>query len=473
MTDSTERFRHCAALHSGFCQNLSATCRRDVAICAPVDIGGIVFYNEGVAKVQFPFSFSIFFAMRYLTLLFLVPFFTASFAEVTPAQTIKWEKIVVSDRFFGEGAAIGDFNNDGILDVAIGHYWYEGPDFRTRHQFYGAESGAQDYTYGPNDPTRYSNNFGMFVGDFNGDGWIDILVCPMPGEQGYWYENPKNAPGLWKRHPVTIELGNESQFFADILGTGRKSLLFNRNGWLGLATPNPERPYEPWDFLAISNEDGRFQRFTHGVGYGDITGNGRMDILERTGWWEQPDNPTQTPWKFHPFHFADAAAHILVFDVDGDGLNDVVTALECHMYGLAWYRQVRDRDGNISFEQHVLIPRSNVPFNPAEIDFPAVSQLHALVAVDINGDGIMDFVTGKRVWAHGPTGDVSPGAPAILMWWETVRDGQGGATFVPHIIDEDSGVGTQFAVGDLNGDGIPDIVIGNKKGAFVFLSVKE
>ena len=154
-----------------------------------------------------------------------------------------------------------------------------------------------------------------------------------------------------------------------------------------------------------------------------------------------------------------------VADVGGDGLNDVVTAWECHLFGLAWYKQVR-KDGEITFEKNVLIPRE-----PGADFSPKVSQLHALVAVDMNGDGIPDVVTGKRVWAHGPEGDVEPNAPAILMWWEAKRNGDQ-TTLVPHIIDEDSGVGTQFAVGDLNGDGIPDIVVGNKKGAFIFLSEK-
>ena len=405
--------------------------------------------------------------MRHLSLFLLVSFFTACVAETVLAQTQTptWRKIVLSEKFHAEGSAIGDFNRDGIPDVAIGHFWYEGPDFETRHQFFDGPY-ARDH-----DPVGYSNVFGMFVGDFNGDGWDDILVIPFPGNNGYWYKNPQNAGGIWRRHPATIELGNESQEFSDILGIGRKSLLFNRNGWLGLATPNPERPYEPWDFLAISNEDRHYQRFTHGIGYGDITGNGRMDILEARGWWEQPEDPRATPWKFHPFHFGDAPAHMLVFDVDGDGLNDVVTALHCHNYGFAWYRQVR-RDGEITFEQNVLIPRSDQVFDPSVTGFPKVSQLHALVAVDLNGDGIPDVITGKRWWAHGPEGDAAPNDPAILMWWETRRDGEN-TTLIPHIIDENSGVGTQFAVGDLNGDGIPDIVIGNKRGAFVFLSVRE
>jgi hypothetical protein len=396
--------------------------------------------------------------MRSLSLLFLVSFSFVFVAEISAQTKVpKYKTIVVSDKFHAEGSCIGDFNKDGIPDIAVGHFWYEGPDFKKSHKFFEGEDV---------DPAKYSNCFGMFTGDFTGDGWDDILICPHPGTDGFWCENPKNAEGLWKQHPVSKELGNESQDFADMLGIKRKSLLFNRNGFLGFATPNPAKPYEPWDFVAMNDQpDERFQRYTHGLGFGDINGNGKLDLLDREGWWECPADPKKTPWKFHKFPFADAAAHMIVYDVDGDGLNDVVTALNCHLYGFAWYKQVR-KDGNITFEKKVLIPSE-----PADNFFPKVSQLHALVAADMNGDGIPDVITGKRFWAHGPEGDVEPKAPAVLMWWETKRDGAN-TTLVPHIIDEDSGVGTQFAVGDLNGDGIPDIVIGNKKGAFVFLSEK-
>jgi len=403
--------------------------------------------------------------IRYLSLLLLIPFVIVSLAEAQ-TKVPKYKKIVLSAKFHAEGSCIGDFNKDGTPDVAIGHYWYEGPDFTKHHQFFEG-SDAQDF-----DPKGYSECFGMFTGDFNGDGWDDILVCPHPGKDGFWYENPKNTGGTWKKHPVSKELGNESQDLADILGMGLKSLLFNRNGYLGFATPNPKKPYEPWDFIAVNDQpEDRFQRYTHGIGYGDINGDGKMDILDQGGWWEQPVNPKMPPWKYHKFPFADAASHMIVFDVDGDGLNDVVAALHCHNYGFAWYKQIR-KEGEITFEQKVLIPRSDKVFDDAVTSFPKVSQLHALVPADMNGDGIPDIVTGKRFWAHGPDGDVAPNDPAILMWWETKRDGNN-TTLIPHIIDEDSGVGTQFAVGNLNGDGIPDIVIGNKKGAFIFLSVKE
>jgi hypothetical protein len=81
----------------------------------------------------------------------------------------------------------------------------------------------------------------------------------------------------------------------------------------------------------------------------------------------------------------------------------------------------------------------------------------------------MDFVTGKRFWAHGPAKDAEPAAPAVLYWFELKRGANKSAEFIPHLVDEDSGVGTQITAGDLNGDGKLDIISGNKKGLSVFL----
>src|SRR6185295_2715279 len=77
-------------------------------------------------------------------------------------------------------------------------------------------------------------------------------------------------------------------------------------------------------------------------------------------------------------------------------------------------------------------------------------------------------ITGKRYWAHA---EHDPGSlePAVLYWFQTVREPGDTARFVPHRIDSNSGVGTQVEAGDLNGDGWADIVVGNKKGTFVFI----
>jgi hypothetical protein len=377
------------------------------------------------------------------------------FAE-TPVPTFK--KIQLTDKFYCEGSYFADFNKDGRMDVVAGPFWYEGPDFTKKREIYPPKAF---------DPKEYSDVFGTFAGDFNGDGWPDVFHLPFPGTDGYWYENPRGKEEPWKKHLALKDVGNESPMWADVNADGRPDLIYNETGRLGFATFDPAKPDEPWTFHAITPKRDAYQRYTHGIGYGDIDGDGRIDLIESAGWWQQPAKPkADEPWTWHAFKFAEAGAHLLIYDADGDGLNDVITTWNCHDYGLLWHQQVHNEKGEISWQRHDILPQKP---DTSSTDL-RISQLHALTLADIDGDGIQDLVTGKRFWAHGPSGDVEPNAAAVLYWFELKREKDHAVRVIPHKIDDDSGVGTQVSAADLNADGIPDIIVGNKKGTFLFLS---
>jgi hypothetical protein len=157
---------------------------------------------------------------------------------------------------------------------------------------------------------------------------------------------------------------------------------------------------------------------------------------------------------------------MLVHDVNGDGAADIITAWHCHQYGLLWYEQGRREGQSPDWKPHVILP----PKPDLAAPGLRISQLHAFDLADMNGDGLKDIVTGKRFWAHGPAGDPEPNAPAVVYWFELRREAAGAARFVPHLIDDDSGVGTQVTAADVNGDSRPDAVVGNKKGVFIHLN---
>jgi hypothetical protein len=262
----------------------------------------------------------------------------------------------------------------------------------------------------------------------------------------------------------------------DIDGDGVPEIIFATGGASGgalaYAKPVPGNPTAPWTVHQIS-ETGL--SFAHSMGVGDINGDGRMDILQTAGWWEQPPpGHADELWKYHPQAFGRwgrsegaGGAEMAVYDVNGDGLNDVVTGLNAHGFGLAWFEQKRDKAGNITFDRHMIIDDFSTP-NAGGV---TMSEMHASALADIDGDGIPDYITGKRHYSHLDSHrDADVDGPASLYWFRTVRNPKapGGAEFVPELIHNRSGVGSQFAVADLNKDGAPDIITATDKGLFIF-----
>jgi len=390
---------------------------------------------------------------------FLACLRSAAAADHSP---LTWEKHQLDSEFFSEGASFGDVDGDGNNDVISGPWIYFGPEFspNKRAAFYQAK---------PFQKAGYSDNFFSFTRDLDGDGDIDILVIGFPGKDASWFENPgagRKWRRNWTRHKALEPVDNESPMFADLTGDGAPEIICSQNGVFGFAEPNGKMP---WVFHQISPEKSTGGRFTHGLGMGDINGDGRMDLLEKSGWWQQPESPRGDPvWKKHALAFSGpGGADMLAYDFDGDGDNDVLTSLAAHGYGLAWYEQTVQKNGEATFVQHLIMGQH--PYdNPYGLAF---SQLHSLALADVDGDGLKDIITGKRHWAHNGHDPEGNGA-AVLYWFRTVRKQKGNrveCSFIPYQIDHDSGVGTDVVAEDVNDDGLVDVLVGNKKGTFLYL----
>lgn len=394
---------------------------------------------------------------------------TVNFAEVrdglvqrfdAPRTETPFVEQRLTTQYIAEAITYGDFNKDGVLDISAGPSWYEGPDFKAVHEVYLAP---------PLGPMEVSSSYHAAAFDFSGDGYDDILQDGPPGMPATLYVNPGKESRRWAKHQAFTGLSTETLVAGDLDGDGKPELVFGQGRRLVAANPDPANIGNPWIIRPLSTEG--WTMSSHGAGIGDIDGDGRSDVLVSNGWWQQPLEGVGGNWTFHAVPFgnvaagdsAGATAQMYAYDVDGDGRNDVVSALEAHGWGLGWFRQVRDSSGGISFEKHEIMG-DDWPPNTA----PVFSQLHALAKGDIDQDGLSDIVTGKRWWAHrdGPRDPDGRGA-AVVYWFKLIRD-QDGARFEPRLINNDSGVGVSLTVADLNQDGRPEVLTANRKGVFVF-----
>jgi hypothetical protein len=382
--------------------------------------------------------------------------------RITPAEQVssRFRAQHFEDFYHGWSAAAGDFNHDGVLDVTIANRYYLGPSFTESREVYAAQA------YNP--AKEYSPAMVNFAFDYTADGWDDILV--VESRTPVLYVNPKGESRRWTRYQVfTTPVTSESIMFRDVDGDGKPDAVYSGGGtvqWVSVDTANPTGK---WKTHTVS--EAGVPTSIHGIGGGDINGDGKFDILAPHGWWEQPAaGPTQTPWTFHQGAFGrngNAGGNMQAYDVNGDKLPDIVTALAAHGFGLAWYEQKRDAAGKMSFQEH-LIMSDFASKNAGGVTF---SELHALTIGDIDGDGIPDIITGKRHWAHldSYTDVDAQGAP-VLYWYRTVRNPKapGGAEFVPELIHNRSGVGSMIQVADLNKDGALDVMAATSRGGHIF-----
>lgn len=351
---------------------------------------------------------------------------------ITPR--IEWEKIKLDDGSY-EAAAVFDINNDGIPDIVCGAFWYEGPDFR-KHKLCDVRAEGE-----------YFDDFSAIALDANGDGFADVITGGWWGKTLVWRENPKGKPVEWKTH-VIDECGCiETTRAWDVDGDGEPEIC-------------PNTPCDPLRFYKLDRRTGQFHRTQigsgpsgHGLGFGDVTGNGGRGFIVHNGWWEAPADPLTQPWTFHQeFELGSASVPILLADFNNDGGPEIIVG-QAHSYGLHWLQQHLNESGKRAWTRHPIDPYS--------------SQYHDMQWVDIDGDGQNELVTGSRYRAHcgNDPGETETVGLYYFKW--------NGESFTKVVIDHGkaglaSGTGIHFAVADLYGSGRLDIVAPGKEGLYIF-----
>jgi len=345
-----------------------------------------------------------------------------------------------------ETAAIADVNNDGRLDIVSSDAWYEGPAW-TRHTIRDINWNGQ-----------YLDNFTDVAIDVDGDRYADLVQFGYFSNNITWLRNPGKTGGAWTVTEIDKGFPTEFAQLVDLDNDGKARELL----------PEFDRPAAPLAWFDLQN--GAWVKhvvsdhsYGHGIGAGDINGDRRADILTPQGWFEAPADPRQGTWTFHatdwnqhPMAASGATPRpppsqfgfMYALDVNGDGRQDVITSM-AHDYGVCWLEQ--NADGT---------------WTQRAID-STWSQAHAPVLADLNGDGQLDLVVGKRFMAHNGS-DPGEREPLGLYWYE-FRRGPRAVVWTRHIVDYGGrmGGGMQTEVRDLDGDGDLDIVSGGKSGLFV------
>ena len=329
---------------------------------------------------------------------------------------------------------LGDFSGNGKLDAAVaatGILLAFGNGDGTFQSYNGGASGLGSNTLGVN-----TSGGGILAADFTNNGTLDLaattgtfgglsddLVAVLLGNGNGTFQ-PEIDFSSWYQVPLSLAT-------ADFNGDGNLDLVVS--GYSGTSAGAT---------IALGDGEGNFTSrlvpdsgvagvITNDVVTGDFNGDGKADFIycsaQGLGLFLGNGDGTFKQSTLAPT-FTNIVGMITA-DFNGDGILDLAV-VNGFVNGSAGSVDVMIGNGDGTFQ------------NP--VSYAAGSNPQAIATGDINQDGHLDLVVG-----------VGSGSAAVLL-------GNGDGTFQPAVVFGSSGGGTvSIAVGDVNGDGLPDVVIQN------------